>query len=252
MDHREDYFKYLLMLADASLMMGQRLGEWCGHGPVLEQDIALTNISLDCIGQARLLYQYAGEYEGKGRDEDDLAYLRDVRSYANPLLCEQPNGDFGDTLVRQYFFDYWQYLCYAELAKGSDARLAAIAEKSLKEIKYHLKFSAEWIKRLGLGTEESHRRMQKAVDQLWQYTGELFEPCSYEKRLIEAQAIPDLGAMAPEALKVMAQHLRECSLEVQPDTFMRKGGKEGMHSEHLGYILSDLQYMQRAYPGAKW
>jgi len=178
--------------------------------------------------------------------------LRDVRSYYNPLICEQPNGDFGDTLLRQYFFDYWQYLYFSELAKGRDERLAAIAEKSLKEIRYHLKFSAEWVRRLGLGTEESQKRMQKAADNLWQYTGELFEASSYERDLIAEDLIPDMESLGSKALSVMQEHLKECSVLVNEEVFMRKGGKEGMHSEHLGYILSDLQYMQRAYPGAKW
>lgn len=249
---KENYLKFLLMLADNSLIIGQRLSEWCGHGPVLEQDIAMTNIALDCIGQARMLYQYAAEYEGQGRDEDDMAYLRTERNYRNLLLCEQPNNDFAHTIVRQYIFDVWQNGYYSLLANSSDERLAAIAVKSLKEAKYHLKYSGEWVKRLGSGTEESHRRMQAAVDELWRFAGEAYIPVDFEAALIGENRIPDVTVLKEDALNGMTAHFESADLKAAQDTFMQNGGKTGYHTEHLGYILTELQYMQRAYPGSKW
>ncbi|MDX1666665.1 MAG: 1,2-phenylacetyl-CoA epoxidase subunit PaaC, partial [Saprospiraceae bacterium] len=173
MTQQEAHFDYVLRLGDSSLILGQRLSEWCGHGPILEQDIAITNIALDLIGQARSLLQYAGRLEGEGRDEDQLAFLRDAWDFRNYLLVEQPNGDFAHTIVRQFFFDAYHFFLFRELTRSQDEHLSAIAEKSLKEITYHLRFSSEWMIRLGDGTEESHDRMQAAVDDLWMYTGEL-------------------------------------------------------------------------------
>lgn len=251
-DIQKDYLNFLLVLADSSLILGQRLSEWCGHGPVLEQDIALTNIALDCIGQSRLVYQYAADLEGTGRDEDDFAYLRDVRNYRNLLLCERPNGDFAHTLVRQYIFDSWQLNYYQMLAGTTDERLSAIVKKSLKEISYHHTFSSEWAKRLGAGTSESNRRMQEAADEMWRFAGEAFIPSDFEKRLIEQNLIPDPGAIKEKVLNQIASHLESAGLKVEREAYMHSGGKDGLHSENLGFILSDLQYMQRAYPGVKW
>lgn len=251
-ESKNDYFNFLLVLADSSLILGQRLSEWCGHGPVLEQDIALTNIALDCIGQARLIYQYAADFEGAEKEEDDLAYLRDVRNYRNLLLCERPNGDFAHTLVRQYIFDCWQLNYYQTLAATPDDRLKAIVGKSLKEISYHYTFSSEWVKRLGLGTEESNQRMQAAAEEMWRFAGEGFIPAVFEKRLIEKNLIPDPAELREKVLDQMAEHFEIANLKVERKAYMHSGGKEGLHSENLGFILSDLQYMQRAYPGAKW
>lgn len=248
----ENYLKFLLMLADNSMIIGQRLSEWCGHGPVLEQDIAMTNIALDCIGQARMLYQYAAEYEDKGRDEDDIAFLRTERNYRNLLLCEQPNNDFAQTIVRQYVFDVWQNKYYTLLADGNDQRLSAIAIKSLKEAKYHLKYSSEWVKRLGLGTEESNRRMNNALEEIWRYAAEAYIPADFETALIAEHLIPDVTVLEVDALKEMTTHFENSNLRVDKDTFMQKGGKTGLHTEYLGYILTELQYIQRAYPGSKW
>lgn len=252
MSTEKDYFKFLMVLADSSLIIGQRLGEWCGHGPVLEQDIALTNIALDCIGQSRLLYQYAAEYEGQGRDEDDIAYLRDIVNYRNLLLCERPNTDFAHTLVRQYIFDAWQLHYYRMLSETGDERLEAIVIKSLKEINYHYTFSSEWVRRMGLGTEESNRRMQAAVEELWRFAGEAFTPTDFEARLIAQNLIPDPSSLKKSILDQMATHFEDAGLKVDREAYQQIGGKEGKHSEYMGFILSDLQFMQRAYPGAKW
>jgi ring-1,2-phenylacetyl-CoA epoxidase subunit PaaC len=260
---------YTLHLADNSLILGQRNAEWCGHGPVLEQDIAITNISLDLIGQARNFYQYAaqlindskemerpnassppGEGVGGEASEDSLAYLRKEREFKNLLLVEQPNGDWGQTILRQFFFSHYQYLLFQQLQNCSDKQIAAIAEKSLKEVTYHLRWSSEWVIRLGDGTEESHDRMVKALDELWRYTGEMFITAEYEKEMgVDFNEIKNLWN---EKVKII---LNEASL-IPPSgrggAFMQTGGKEGKHTEHLGYILTELQYMQRAYPGCEW
>lgn len=248
----DSLFRYLLRLADSSLILGQRLGEWCGHGPVLEEDIALTNISLDLIGQSRLFFDYAAKIEGKGKTEDDLAFLRDSMSYYNALLVEQPNGDFGKTMVRQFFFDAFHFHQF-ELLKGSkDAQIAAIAEKSLKEITYHLRHSREWLVRLGDGTEESHRKVQDAVDELWMFTGDLFEMNEDDKTLIKAGIAADLKETKLKWDIAVKETLSKATLKVPSGEFMLTGGINGKHTEHLGYILAEMQYLQRAYPGAKW
>ncbi|TPE44520.1 phenylacetate-CoA oxygenase subunit PaaC [Pontibacter mangrovi] len=249
---RQLVFDYTLQLADTSLILSHRLAEWCGHGPILEQDMAMTNISLDLLGEARNLYQYAAELEGKGHTEDDLAYLRDAVAYKNPLLVEQPNGNFGDTVLRQFIFDTFHYFFLKELQNSTDHRLAAIAEKSLKEASYHIKWSSEWVIRLGDGTEESKKRMEAAIDELWTYSGELFEATPTEKALQELDIIPDYTSIKAEWDKHVAQVLQEATLALPQDQWMQSGGKYGRHSEHLGYILSDLQYLQRTYPGQKW
>lgn len=238
---------YTLHLADNALILGQRNAEWCGHGPVLEQDIAITNITLDLVGQARSLYQYAAQLQADGSTEDSLAYLRTEREFKNCLLVEQPRGDWAQTILRQFFFSVYQYYLYQQLQNKADTTLAAIAEKSLKEVSYHLRWSSEWVIRLGDGTEESHKRMQQALEGLWSYTGELFLPAPYEKEMgIGLAAIQNAWTEKVRAV------FDEATLEVPPGTFMQQGGKTGTHTEHLGYILTDLQYLQRVYPGCEW
>ena len=254
--------EYLLHLADNALILSQRNSEWCGHGPVLEQDIAITNISLDLIGQSRSLYQYAAELKNAASGtneatEDTLAYLRDVREYKNCLLVEQPNGDWAQTILRQFFFSVYQYGLYQQLLQSTDATLAAIAEKSLKEVTYHVRWSSEWVIRLGDGTEESHNRLENALEELWAFTGELFTPASYELEAVKAGFGVDVSALKPEWEQKVNEIFAEATL---PDAatggregvWMQTGGKEGIHTEQLGFLLAELQYMQRAYPGAEW
>jgi len=243
----QSYTNYILHLADNALILGQRNAEWCGHGPVLEQDIAITNISLDLIGQARSLYQYAAELKGNGATEDSLAFLRTEREFKNCLLAEQPNGDWAQTILRQFFVSTFQFYLYQSLLTHSDSTLAAIAEKSLKEVRYHLRWSSEWVIRLGDGTEESARRMNKAVSELWCYTGEFFVPADYE-----TAAGSDPAGLKDAFYSKVREVFTQASLAVPENVFMHTGGKNGMHTEHLGFILSDLQYMQRAYPGCEW
>lgn len=245
---------YSLHLADTTLILSQRNAEWCGHGPVLEQDIAITNISLDLVGQARNFYQYAAELINQSVDksthpatEDSLAYLRTEREFKNCLLVEQPNEDWAQTILRQFFFSNYQFLLYRELQKSNDSQLAAIAEKSLKEVTYHLRWSSEWVIRLGDGTAESHQRMLQAIDELWRYTGELFNAADYEK---EAGINPSL--FQSQWLSKVKEVFEEATLPVPEKTFMQSGGKTGTHTEHLGFILTELQYIQRAYPDSQW
>ena len=245
-------FNYILKLGDDSLILGHRLSEWCGHGPILEEDIALTNISLDLVGQATTLLNYAGELEGKGRDGDALAFLRYDREYKNLLLVEQPNGDFGVTMMRQFLFDAYRLPLFVKLQTSTDETLAAIAEKSLKETKYHLKHSSEWVIRLGDGTEESHKRIQDALDTLWRYTDELFLKDDLDLELIEKGIVPDLEEIRKDWQKTVDTVFNEATLELPKNNWKFSGGRNGMHSEHLGYILAELQYMQRAYPNMKW
>jgi ring-1,2-phenylacetyl-CoA epoxidase subunit PaaC len=248
---------YVLHFADNALILGHRNSEWCGHGPVLEQDIAITNISLDLIGQARNFYQYAAKLinennPGDRATEDTLAYLRDNREFKNCLLVEQPNGDWAKTILRQFFFSSYQFFLYRELINSSDQQLAAIAEKSLKEVNYHLRWSSEWVIRLGDGTEESHQRMLNAIDGLWMYTGEFFEAASYELRVASEGYGVDLLNIKTNWEEKVKQIFEEATLPYPSKVFMQTGGKEGRHTEHLGYILAELQFMQRAYPGNEW
>jgi len=249
----EAKFEYLLRLGDNALILGHRLSEWCGHGPILEQDIAITNIALDQVGQARSLLQYAGEVEGKGRNEDDLAYRRDVMEFRNVLLAEQPNEDFAYTIVRQFLFDAFNYLLYQGLTKSADEQIRAIAEKSLKEITYHLRYSSEWMIRLGDGTEESHSKMQQALDDLFIYSGELLEADEVDQQLQQAGIAPSLNAMKPAYDQKVTDILQEATLQQPEPKYMQSGGKDGsMHTEHLGFILAELQFVQRAYPNMEW
>lgn len=245
-------FLYTLHLADNAHVLGHRLGEWCGHGPVIEQDIAMTNVSLDCIGQARSLYQYAAELEGKGRTEDDMAYLRDAWDFRNVLLVEQQNGDFGRTVVRQFFYDAYSHAFYTALCKSTDARLAEVAAKAVKETTYHLRWSSEWVIRLGDGTEESHLRVQNAVNELWTYTGELFQMTEVENALLANGVSVDLAKIKLIWEKKVGEVLSEATLQMPQNQWMQSGGKQGKHSEHLGFILSEMQFMQRAYPNSTW
>jgi ring-1,2-phenylacetyl-CoA epoxidase subunit PaaC len=243
---------YTIHLADNALILAQRNAEWCAHGPILEQDIAITNISLDLIGQARNFYQYAATLKADGSDEDSLAYLRDVREYKNCLLVEQPNGDWGQTILRQFFFSSYQYLLYEQLQQSKDEQLAAIAAKALKEVTYHVRWSSEWVIRLGDGTEESHKRMLKAISEIWGYTGELFLVANYEEVAIKEGYAVDVAALQNKWEEKVKEVFAEAGLPFPAATFQQTGGKTGMHSEHMGYILADLQFMQRAYPGCEW
>ncbi len=245
-------FQYILQQADNTIILGQRLSEWCGHGPVLEQDIAMTNIALDLIGQARSLYQYAAKVEGKGRSEDDLAFLRDVGEFRNLLLVEQQNGHFGTTIARQFFFDVFNFYFYHELKNSKDETLAAIAEKSLKEVSYHLKYSSEWIIRLGDGTEESHGKIQGAVDDLWMYTGEMFKPSAADQEMLISKVGVDIEKIKTLWHQKVDAILQEATLKKPEDGWHQSGGKEGKHSELMGFILSEMQFLQRAYPGQEW
>lgn len=243
---------YLLRIADNNLILGHRVSEWCGHGPILEQDIALTNVALDLIGQSRNYYQYIAELTGEGKSEDDFAYLRDVYDFKNLLLVEQPNGHFGDTIVRQFFYDAFNFYFNEALKKSSDERIAAIAEKSLKEITYHLRFSSEWVIRLGDGTDESHQKIQTSVDDLWAFTGELFEEDTVDQELHASGTGVNLQTIKSLWEKKVSDILEEATIKLPVSGWMQSGGKHGKHSEHLGFILADLQFLQRAYPGAKW
>lgn len=243
---------YTIHLADNAHILGHRLGEWCGHGPILEQDIALTNISLDLIGQARSLYQYAAEIEGKGRTEDDIAYLRDAWDFRNVLLVEQLNGDFGKTIVRQFLFDAYNFLFYKTLRNSKDQQLAAIAEKSLKEVTYHLRFSSEWVIRLGDGTEVSHEKVQTALNDLWMYTGELFEMNDFEKEMAKEGIGVDLEKLKPLWQEKVDDILKTATLSKPENNWMQSGGKTGRHSEYLGFILAEMQFLQKTYPGQVW
>lgn len=248
---------YLLHLADSSLIMGHRLSEWTGHGPSLEQDIAITNIALDLIGQSRNFYQYAATLiegnNGQIITEDSLAYLRDGHEFKNFLLSELPNGNWGKSILKIFFFSTWQYFVYQKLIYSADRQLAAIAEKSLKEVTYHMRWSGEWVQRLGDGTAESHLKIQEALDDLWPYTGELFVAESWEKDLNETGIGMDVHSVKEDWLKKVSGIIHLATLPM-PDVnaWMQSGGKKGVHTEHLGYILTEMQFLQRAYPGCEW
>lgn len=252
MDTREALFKYCLRLADSNLILGHRLSELCSQGPILEEDIATTNIALDLIGQARYLYQYATEVEGKGRTEDDLAYKRAEREFYNTLLSEQPNGDFAVTIARQFFVDVFDYYFYKELLNSQDQRLAELAARAIKEVTYHLHHTTQWMLRLGDGTEESHQRLQTAVNDLWMYTGELFEMDETDETLIKEGIAPNLNDIKVKWTSKVSEVLAEATVAKPEDGWMQTGSRKGRHSEHLGYILAEMQYLQRAYPDAKW
>jgi ring-1,2-phenylacetyl-CoA epoxidase subunit PaaC len=244
--------RYVLRLADTSLVLGQRLGEWVGHAPQLEEDLGLANLALDLIGQARLLLTYAGELEGRGRDEDALAFLRDAPEFLNLTLAEQPNGDFGHTIVRQWLIDTWQLQLYAGLSASRDARLAAIAAKALKETRYHHRFSSGWLVRLGDGTPESHARVQEALDSLWRFTPELFAADEVDEAVCRAGIAPSFSQLAPAWSAQVDEELRVATLARPPAAPHPWCGKRGVHSEHLGHLLAEMQHLPRTFPGARW
>lgn len=248
----ENLYNYILGIADNSLILGQRLGELCGHGPSLETDIACTNVSLDLFGQVRSYFQYASKIAGDGRSEDDIAMLRKERDYKNVLLVEQPNTNFAYTLGRQFLFDAYHLMFLKELQKSSDLTLAAIANKSIKEVSYHERFSSDWVKRLGDGTQESKTKMQEAINDLWMYTDELFHQTDADKAMVEEGVGVDVTKLKAEYYTYISDVLTESTLETPESKYFQKGGKQGIHTEHLGYILAELQYMQRAYPNMDW
>ncbi|MBA5639579.1 phenylacetate-CoA oxygenase subunit PaaC [Duganella sp. LX20W] len=249
----QNKFDYLLRLGDNALVLSQRISELCGKGPALEEDMALTNVSLDLLGQTRLWYSYAGELEGAGRDEDRLAFHRDAHQFRNCLLVEQRNGNYADTMMRQFFFDTWHYFLIGALTKSSDARIAGIAEKSLKEVTYHLRRSGDLVVRMGDGTPESHAKVQAAADALWMYTGEMFNYDAVDQAMVDAGVAPAAAPLRAQWLEHVAAIFAEATLVMpSPDAWMQKGGKQGVHSEHLGYLLAEMQFLQRAYPGAEW
>lgn len=253
MNLKEALFEYCLRLGDTSLILGHRLSECCGHGPILEEDIALANMSLDLIGQARIILAYAGEVEGKGRSDDDLAFHRDAMQFRNVLLAEQPNGDFACTITRQFFISVFNFYLYEALKKSRDKSIAAFAEKSLKEITYHVRHSSDWMLRLGDGTQESHNRTQNAVDDLWMFTDDLFQMNEIDELLIKEGIGVDLHAINEKWKKHVEDILKKATLNItQINNFMRVGSREGKHTEHLGYILAEMQFLPRAYPDAKW
>jgi len=252
MTHQEALLTYTLRLADNALILGHRLGEWCSKAPILEEDLAITNMALDMIGRAESILRYSAQLEGKGRTEDDLAYKRAERKFYNHLLIEQPNGDFAYTIARQLLNSSFEFYYYTALMNSSDSTLSAIASKSIKEIKYHLKHASDWTKRLGDGTEESHNRMQKAIDDLWMYTGELFEMDEVDELLKDSNIAPYTTELKGKWKTYIIDVLTESKLTVPNDDYMQTGSRQGIHTEHLGYILADMQYLQRAYPTAKW
>ncbi|MRW94846.1 phenylacetate-CoA oxygenase subunit PaaC [Duganella sp. FT80W] len=249
----DDKVVYLLRLGDNALILSQQLAQWCGKGPALEEDMALTNVALDLLGQTRLWYEYAAELEGAGRDEDQLAYLRDAHEFRNCLLLEQPNGNYADTLMRQFYFDSWHYFLIEGLTRSSDTRIAAIAAKALKEVSYHLRRSGDLIVRLGDGTEVSHLWTQAAADELWMYSGEVFAYDAVDEAMVSAGVAPPAAELRAQWLAHVGEVFAEATLTLPPaDAWMQSGGKQGRHSEHLGYILAEMQFLQRAYPGAAW
>ncbi len=252
MNKKEALVKYCLRLSDDALILGHRLSELCSKAPFIEEDLALTNISLDMIGRAQAMLKYTGEIEGKGNSEDDLAYRRPEINYYNHLLVEQPNGDFAHTIVRQLFISTFEYFLYSDLEKSADPTISAIAGKAIKEVKYHFEHAAEWTVRLGDGTEESRKRMQKAVNDLWMFTGELFEMDEVENLLLKEGLAADLIPIKSQWQIKLHNVLSEANLTMPEDGYMQTGGRNGRHTENLGHILAEMQYLQRAYPDAKW
>ena len=252
MNKQEALFKYCLRLGDTSLVLAQRNGEWCGHGPFLEEDLALTNIALDLLGQANSILQYAGTVEGKGRTEDDLAFHRTEREFYNTLITEQPNGDYAKTILRQFLCDAFDFYFYSQLSQSKDETLSAISAKSLKEITYHLRHSSSWIERLGDGTEESHNRMQNALNELWRFTGEMFEMNEVDAILLKEGIAVDLNSVKTDWEKKTKEVLERATLKIPADAFMQRGSRDAKHTEHLGYLLAEMQSLPRALPDAKW
>ncbi len=248
----KDLVQYIFGIADNALILGQRLGELCGHGPSLETDIAMTNISLDLLGQVRSYYQYAAKLIGGDTTEDSIAFLRKEREYKNVLLVEQPNQDFAYSISRQFLFDMFHLLLLEELQNSTDTTLSAIAKKSIKEVSYHTRFSSDWMRRLGDGTEESHNRIQEAITHLWAFTDELFHQTDADKAMVTEGIGVDVTQLKEAFYKKVSAILEESTLQTPQLQYFQKGGKQGIHSEHMGYLLADLQYMQRTYPNMNW
>ncbi|PZO65852.1 MAG: phenylacetate-CoA oxygenase subunit PaaI [Paracoccus denitrificans] len=253
---RAAFTDWLCRVGDNALILGHRVSEWCGHGPALEEDIALANQALDLIGQCQLWLALAAEVEGQGRSADDLAFLRDAGAFRNVLLVERPNGDFGDTLIRQFLFDAFHLELLRGLARSTDPRVAEIAGKAVKEVAYHLERSADLVVRLGDGSAESHDRMQKALDRLYPYTGEMFVDDAVDRQMADAGIAPLPSSLRSEWERTVSEVLDAATLTIPGDVWQHgvkgAGGKTGVHSEHLGYILAEMQFLQRAYPGARW
>ncbi|MGN6582262.1 MAG: 1,2-phenylacetyl-CoA epoxidase subunit PaaC [Rhizobiaceae bacterium] len=249
---KEKFLGFLLRLADDHLILGHRLSEWCGHAPMLEEDLAMPNMALDLIGQARALYQYAAEVEGKGRTEDDFAYLRRERDYRNCLLAERPNGDFAHTMLRQFYFAAFMEPMWKAMPGSADETLAAIAAKAVKEVAYHVRHTGEWIVRLGDGTEESARRMKAAAEELAPYVDELFETDEVTETMAKAGIAPYPASLRPEFDRIVGAVFAEAGLGTPEAPWPQAGGRQGRHGEAMGYLLAELQYMQRTYPGAVW
>ncbi len=250
---QEALFEYLVRLADDRLILGHRLSEWCGHGPILEEDIALANIALDYIGHAENLYEYAVEIEGEGRHRDDLVYFRNDVEYKNLKITELPTGDFGFTIARQFLFSAFSYFLYERLSKAEDEQFAGMSQKHLKEVKYHLRHSREWVLRLGDGTEESHERIQDAFDDIWTYTGELFYQDEIDALLQDEELAADSSNFKSDWKELVVDTLEEATLDVPDfDQFMVDGSRDGLHTEHLGHLLAEMQHLRRSYPDADW
>lgn len=252
MDLKQATLQYVTRLGDDSIILGHRISEWCSNGPFLEEDLALQNVALDYVGRARMYFTYAAELEGEGRTEDDFAYLRDERQYTNLLINELPRGDFAYTMARQLFVDVFNTFYLEQMLKSQDATLAAIAAKAVKETRYHLRRSHEWALRLGDGTEESHQRMQRAVDNLWGYTHEMFDVDDLERQLIDAGVAVDSASLRPQWLEKVSAILTEATLTVPEDSWVVRGGRVGYHTENLGHLLTEMQFLQRSYPGLDW
>ena len=251
-DYNDAIIDYCLALADDSLILGHRLSEWCRNGPFLEEDLALTNTALDFIGRARMFYAHAAELDQQGRNEDDFAYLRDCREYRNFLINELPNGDFAFTMARQFMVDSYDMAFYTKLQSSTEPAFSAIAAKVIKESRYHLRRSRDWVIRLGDGTAESHERIQRAFEQLWGYTAEMFEMPKDEHQLVQSGIAVDRSALREEWLVSVLKVLDEATLKQPDGEWSIGGGRNGIHSEHLGYLLAEMQYLQRAYPGLQW
>jgi ring-1,2-phenylacetyl-CoA epoxidase subunit PaaC len=252
MDKQEALYRYALRLGDTSLILGQRLSEWTGHGPFLEEDLALTNIALDIFGRAKSMLEYAAKLEGKGRTEDDLAFLRDDRHFYNTLICEQPNGDYAKTMIRQAFIDCFDLLFYNKLTQSADPTLAGIASKTVKEVTYHKRHSFSWVNRFGNGTEESMTRLKRGFEELWPYTGELFEMDEIDETLIKEKIAVDLASLRSTWEKEIRELLMMSGLTPPENAYMHTGSRKGIHSEHLGHLLAEMQALPRMYPNAKW
>lgn len=252
MNLQEALFHYCIRIGDTSLVLAQRLAEWTGHGPFLEEDLALTNVSLDIFGRTKALLEYAAKIEGKGRDEDQLAFMRGEREFRNALITEQPNGDYAKTMIRQALIDAFDLLFYTELAKSKDETLAGIAQKTIKEVTYHKRHSFSWVRRFGNGTEESMNRLKQGFSEIWPYTGELFEMNEIDEVVIAAGIGVDLNNIKPSWEKEVHALLAEARLIAPENIYMQTGSRKGYHTEHLGRLLAEMQSVPRMYPDAKW